>query len=162
MRLVMSEARTSAGSNSLRLALVASLAVTLGGCFHAGPYPGTAHVGAPQQIAHIPVPPSRAIEMEDDGLPAQRPPLRRATREQDDPREPWSPNYGKRPGEAAPNAEPLPRPTPAPFIAPTPREPMRRADAPANAPAHPAPTRVRVDAEAIIAKAIAMHEVYNQ
>lgn len=162
MRLVMPEACIKAGSNLLRLVMVSSVAISLGGCFHAGPYPGSANVGAPQHMAHIPVPPSRAVEMEDDGLPAQSPPLRRATREQDDPREPWSPNYGKQPGETAPRGEPHPKPTPAPYIAPAPREPMRRADAEPVGAARPAPTRVRFDADAIIARAIAMHEVYNQ
>jgi len=35
-------------------------------------------------------------EIEDDGLPAQMPPARRQRTEPDDPREPFSPNYGAR------------------------------------------------------------------
>lgn len=34
-------------------------------------------------------------EIEDDGLPAQIPPVRRNRTEPDNPREPFSPNYGK-------------------------------------------------------------------
>jgi hypothetical protein len=34
-------------------------------------------------------------EVEDDGRPAQVPPVRRARPEEDDPSQPWSPNYGK-------------------------------------------------------------------
>jgi len=34
------------------------------------------------------------VAMEDDGLPAQIPPLRRAKMAPDDPSEPFSPNYG--------------------------------------------------------------------
>lgn len=37
------------------------------------------------------------VAMEDDGLPAQIPPLRRAKPERDDPTEPFSPNYGPPP-----------------------------------------------------------------
>lgn len=37
------------------------------------------------------------VAMEDDGLPAQIPPLRRAKPEQDDPSEPFSLNYGPPP-----------------------------------------------------------------
>ncbi|MEZ5844649.1 MAG: hypothetical protein R3D27_13075 [Hyphomicrobiaceae bacterium] len=144
-----------AGRHVSRLALVAGAAVALGGCFHTGPYPGTAYVGAPRQIAHMAVPPRRALEMEDDGLPVQRPPVRRAGREEDDPSQPWSPNYGKRPDTGRRASEP--RAEPAPYVAPVPAEPRRRAEA-----GPPAASKVRFDADAIIAKAIAMHEVYNQ
>lgn len=43
------------------------------------------------------------IAMEDDGLPAQLPPLRRRTMDNmDDPREPFSPNYGPPPQPSLP------------------------------------------------------------
>ncbi len=55
------------------------------------------------------------IATEDDGLPAQPPPLRRYAGP-DDPSEPWSPNYGSgpaaRPTEVA-TAEPAPAPLPS-------------------------------------------------
>ncbi|MCB1521868.1 MAG: hypothetical protein KDJ37_15020 [Hyphomicrobiaceae bacterium] len=53
----------------------------------AAPYAGPAARSASVE------PPSE--EMEADGLPAQRPPLLRPRRGQDDPSEPFSPNYGR-------------------------------------------------------------------
>lgn len=49
----------------------------------------------------------RAVEVEDDGMPAQVAPRRRPASEADDPREPFSPNYGRaqpvqRVGDATP------------------------------------------------------------
>ena len=59
------------------------------------------------------------IQTEDDGLPAQPPPLRRSAGA-DDPREPWSPNYGTahasrtaEPPLQVAAAEPTPAATPA-------------------------------------------------
>ena len=157
MRFAVSGLSPLAGRASLRLALVASLAVTVSGCFQHGPYPGTAYVGAPQRIAHMPVPPRNTIEMEDDGLPVQRPPTRRATREADDPTQPWSPNYGKQPAEIGRSNEPKPERAPYPTMAPVKEERPRQATTKPTLPVKPA----RFDADAVIAKAIAMHEVYN-
>lgn len=42
------------------------------------------------------------VAMEDDGLPAQLPPLHRRKPETDDPREPFSPNYGPPPQPSLP------------------------------------------------------------
>jgi hypothetical protein len=71
-----------------------SVAALVGGCAHEGQNTYSQngwYAGGPrQQAAAVPVP----IEMEDDGKPAQLPPPLRAQAEQDDPREPWSPNYG--------------------------------------------------------------------
>ena len=63
-------------------------------------------------------PPARqpAQELEDDGLPPQVPPPANRKREPDDPREPFSPNYGR---PAAP-------PQRAALVAPTRTEPSRR------------------------------------
>ncbi len=36
------------------------------------------------------------VEIEDDGKPAQAPPARRMRPEEDDPSQPWSPNYGRK------------------------------------------------------------------
>jgi hypothetical protein len=41
------------------------------------------------------------VEIEEDGKPAQLPPVRRMRPEEDDPSQPWSPNYGKGAGSAA-------------------------------------------------------------
>ena len=35
------------------------------------------------------------VEIEEDGKPAQAPPVRRMRPEEDDPSQPWSPNYGR-------------------------------------------------------------------
>lgn len=47
----------------------------------------------------VAAPPPRQAEMEDDGQEAQMPPLRRARAEPDDPREPFSRNYGTVPAD---------------------------------------------------------------
>ena len=41
---------------------------------------------------------SGKADVEDDGRPAQLPPARRPLPEEDDPTQPWSPHYGKKPG----------------------------------------------------------------
>ena len=41
-----------------------------------------------------PAPVRAKVEVEDDGVPVQSPPVRRARSEPDDPNEPFSPNYG--------------------------------------------------------------------
>ncbi|MBL8564540.1 MAG: adhesin [Hyphomicrobiaceae bacterium] len=80
---------------SLALLLVAFA----GGCGARSEYPA-ASVGSPypQQVAAAPAP---REEMEDDGLPVQRPPLARSVNQPDDPSEPFSRNYGG-PAPAAP------------------------------------------------------------
>lgn len=45
-------------------------------------------------VAAPPTAVAQAVEVEDDGLPAQTPPLQRAEQQPDDPAEPYSPNYG--------------------------------------------------------------------
>jgi hypothetical protein len=91
------------------------VAIVLAGCAPSGTYtPESWNVGGPQPpVADAGRP---RVEMEADGLPAQTPPLRREPSEPDDPREPFSPNYG-------------PRPTPAPVM---------KATALAHVPHHPA------------------------
>jgi hypothetical protein len=50
---------------------------------------------------------SPQVEIEGDGLEAQRPPRQRANTEPDDPSEPFSPNYGSVPlSDPAPPAAP--------------------------------------------------------
>ena len=73
--------------------LVALLpAMIAGGCAEQPQYQqANWYAGGPRPVAAaVPVP----VEMEDDGRPAQLPPRAEATRLPDDPREPWSPNYG--------------------------------------------------------------------
>jgi hypothetical protein len=75
------------------------LAIVLAGCAPSGTYvPESWNVGGPQPpVADAGRP---RVEMEADGLPAQTPPQRREPSEPDDPREPFSPNYGPRPAPA--------------------------------------------------------------
>ncbi len=75
-------------------------ALALAGCqtTQSGGYAGGYDYGAQHRVV-----------MEDDGLPAQTPPLRRQTSEPDDPSEPFSPNYGP---TADPRSAPVRQPVP--------------------------------------------------
>lgn len=100
------------------------------------------------------------IQTEGDGLPAQPPPLRRSTAMVDDPREPWSPNYGTvaptRLAEAStaaasgPQADAAPAREHAKFVAVV--RPTRALLFQAK------PT----DADAIVRRAIAEHEMQRE
>jgi hypothetical protein len=87
------------------------------------------------------------VEIEEDGKPAQLPPVRRMRPEEDDPSQPWSPNYGRRgatPQETAPaqlrTAWPKPIETAAKNISGT-------------------ASSAQFDADALIAKAVNTHEM---
>jgi hypothetical protein len=140
-----------------RLAVL-GLAVLAAGCASksASTYPGERLAGpVPQQHQQQAWAPK--VEIEDDGLPAQLAPRHRRP-EPDDPREPWSPNYGV--GKAGVD-RPAPQPAePTPAAAP---QPIRRAALSPIPPvaARPAqPTRLsEVDEDAIIRRAIAELEM---
>jgi hypothetical protein len=68
---------------------------------------GPHFLGPGQQMAAAP----RKVEIEDDGQPVQPPPARPINPAEDDPTQPWSPNYGK--GIVGPSS---PRPTHAPRL----------------------------------------------
>jgi len=90
--------------------------------------------GAPMHLAGV------RVEIEADGLPAQLAPRDRAI-EADDPREPWSPNYGtvapaRTTGVVTPAAAVMTVPRPEPIIKSAP-----------------------IDAEDIIRRAVAAHEM---
>lgn len=99
--------RPASRAPSRNFALPILAAVALAGCAsrseHAASDP---RVTPPQQYAAAAVRPQP--ELEDDGLPAQRPPLLRSQRLPDDPTEPFSPNYGNPPPSRA-NAIPAQR-----------------------------------------------------
>lgn len=95
--VAMSTSRHGRGGLSLA-ARAAALGLTLAGAGcasdgtqqrYAYAYPGTAYVTPPAPRPQVP-----RAEIEDDGLPAQAPPLRKRASEPDDPTEPFSPNYG--------------------------------------------------------------------
>ena len=94
------------------------------------------------------------ITTEDDGLPAQPPPLRR-TAGADDPREPWSPNYGTALASRTadpPAAAPASTPAPTPSLTPA-RVAMVIKERLPLFGAHP------IDEDDIIRRAIAAHEM---
>ena len=75
--------------------------------------------GAPQQIEQ-----TRRTDMEEDGMEAQVPPPPSIRTAPDDPREPYSPNYGASPGDvpAVPTSQPAGgRPATIPGVKPAPR-----------------------------------------
>ncbi|MEM7776664.1 MAG: hypothetical protein AAF732_13720 [Pseudomonadota bacterium] len=86
-------------------------AVAVAGC--AESRYAASHVTGPEPVrAHrvsMPVGmPSKPPELEDDGLPVQLAPFRNTVRGDDDPTEPFSPNYGTvplKPEEAVPNGD---------------------------------------------------------
>jgi len=126
---------------------VIGLAVVAAGCAggKSEPFPQSSRVAAPIQQA---VAGQWKVEIEEDGLPAQLAP-RHPRPVADDPREPWSPNYGSRAPQRP--AEALPPETPA-----------RAVRAPTPAPT-PAPTRVSsFDEDDLIRRAIAEHEMRRQ
>jgi len=58
------------------------------------------HGSGSHQMAAIP----HKVEIEDDGQPVQPPPARAMRPEEDDPSQPWSPNYGQGGAPAVPSA----------------------------------------------------------
>lgn len=116
-------------------------------------YDGYSNVGAPQpnEATQVAMSVPKRIQLEDDGLAVQAPPLKRENNEPDDPSEPFSPNYG-----------------PAPTGEPGPVEPSHttRALVPASQ-MRPLPFRSRTrpmtpaEAEAIKVQAMIAHEVRN-
>jgi hypothetical protein len=73
--------------------VLAGFALSLAGCASNADRPdGSAYVRGPQ-VAEQQPPPGR-VELEDDGLPVQSPPVTPPRALPDDPREPFSPNYG--------------------------------------------------------------------
>lgn len=140
--------RTSGASARHRVSAVAiAIALFSGGC--AANTSGPSHVAGPVSAypgdAPPPPPPptqTTRVEIEADGLPAQLAP-RNPRPIKDDPREPWSPNYGS--GKSA-DAEPA-RPVP-----------QRLAVALRIPAAAPGSTPV-IDADDIIRRAIAAHEM---
>mgnify|MGYP000323936474 CR=1 FL=1 len=127
----------------LRLAAIAVGAVVVSGCSatrHGQDYQSQA--GVPGRAVAAAMPPAAVrpkVVIEADGLPSQPPPRFRPRSQADDPREPFSPNYGPPP----PGIEPLQPARPA-----TPQEaPVRKA------------RMSEEEAEVLIGKAIAAHEV---
>lgn len=126
--------------------LALGLIVMTGGCASKS-QPSYSQVGAPRIAQHVPAPIPAQVEVEDDGLPSQVPPVRRARAVVDDPSEPFSPNYGTR-GHTVPAASPEPKPA-----VPVGKSPTRQVGL-APSPGYDS----TFDANGVIARAIFEHE----
>jgi hypothetical protein len=91
-------------------------------------------------------------EIEEDGKPAQVPPLTRAHPIPDDPTQPWSPNYGRADGRPA-QAPPL-----APTAHPTWPKPIDTSARTSAAAVAVSRRLTEAEADAVMARAITAHE----
>ncbi len=140
---------------------VIGLGVVVTGCaankqptYVGGPYAG-AHQVAPSRVNEL-----RKVEIEDDGKPAQAPPIRKMRPEEDDPTQPWSPNYGK--GAAAP-AVPAPAAEPTPTRTPWPRPVEASVRTTASSPQVLVSRRLsETEAEDVMLRAVTAHEMRKQ
>ena len=99
---------------------------------------------------------ARKVEMEDDGQPVQSPPARAMRAEEDDPTQPWSPNYGGN-ANAAPKAGGS-KPS-SPLRSPNPYIPTQ-VDAAVSYTSTGTLTRLSAaEADLVIAQAINAHEM---
>lgn len=87
--------RASSPASAVR-ALLMLTSVALAGCAtsQARTYDSPTRVSASSRYEAAPDG-AGTVEMEDDGVPVQPPPVARQTLEPDDPSEPYSPNYGR-------------------------------------------------------------------
>lgn len=120
----------------------------LSGCAtHSAPNYAGAPQAAPQNVAER----QWKVEIEDDGKPAQAPPVRRMRPEEDDPTQPWSPNYGKPPSAWQKPAAPAtprtawPQPIDASVTVASRTQPSRTLNA--------------AEADSVVLRAIQNHEV---
>ena len=131
--------------------------VLLAGC--ASDKPSYVHGAGSHQMAAVP----RKVEIEDDGQPVQSPPVRSMKPEEDDPSQPWSPNYGKGVAPSAPSAPArvggpnLPRQMDAYVPAPTPA-----AYRPAVSSTGSLTRLSDREADAVMTQAINAHEMRRQ
>ena len=138
-----------------RFCVVGAAAVVSGCATNSQP----SYMGGPSAGAPVPTRVNelqRKVEIEDDGKPAQAAPIRRSRPEDDDPTQPWSPNYGKGGTATPPLNEPagLPRHT-----WPKPIETSMKTAAIAL---HASRRLNDAEADSVIARAISAHEMRNQ
>jgi hypothetical protein len=124
---------------AIRAGLIGLFALLAGCASERGPTHSSASTtGAPMHLAGV------RVEIEADGLPAQLAPRNRAI-ETDDPREPWSPNYGTvAPAKTTAQSTGVVTPAVAAMTVPRPQTIIRSAP---------------IDAEDIIRRAVAAHEM---
>ena len=91
--------RRSGASRACVALLLSAVAIALGGCSTTAASPTSGLfgglIGGINEPERKPAPPT--VDMEDDGREAQRPPPMRMYRKDDDPTQPFSPNYGEVP-----------------------------------------------------------------
>ena len=99
VRTGLCSARVRSGAPRPRAALLLSFAAAmLGGCSTTAPSPtGGLFGGLIATVSETDRKPPPAGEIEDDGLEGQRPPRLRMYGREDDPTQPFSPNYGSVP-----------------------------------------------------------------
>jgi hypothetical protein len=126
---------------------------------------GCASKETPSHVAGPPMPAAAAaaeprpprVAVEDDGLPVQLAPRNRASTP-DDPREPWSPNYGSVPMRASePPVDAKPEKAFAPAAAPSVTKPKRASQSSGNQRQFD-----DFDADDVVRRAIAEHEMRQQ
>ncbi len=108
VRTGLRSAGVRSGAPRVRRALLLSLAAAmLGGCSTTAPSPtGGLFGGLMATMSEADrKPPQPAGEIEDDGMEGQRPPRLRMYEREDDPTQPFSPNYGSVPIPADDGAE---------------------------------------------------------
>lgn len=131
--------------------LIAAVMTAQGGLLSGCASDKASHVKGPtdQQLAQI-----RKVEMEDDGQPVQSPPARTMRAEEDDPTQPWSPNYGgPAPTPSKPSAPAMAPRAPNPYV------PVQ-VDAAAQVTTTGSLTRLTdEEADLVIAQAINAHEM---
>lgn len=104
----------------------------------------------------------RKIEMEDDGMPVQPPPARAVNPAEDDPTQPWSPNYGRGVTPGAPVRATNPN-LPRQVDAALPYVPIPAHYSPAAPTSTGSLTQLsEAEANAMIARAVSDHEMRRQ
>ena len=108
-----------------RLVLVATALGLVGCSQHASQQTAAYDPRVSAAPYHVAPDTGRKPDLEDDGREAQLPPLKKSRPEPDDPREPWSPNYGTAvPVQRADAAEPLRHAVPSDRWSPMVRGPV--------------------------------------
>lgn len=94
----------ASGAPCARTALLLTVsALLLAGCSSMAPLPNSGLIST--VVARAPATPPVPPDIEADGLEAQRPPRKRMFERDDDPTQPFSPNYGSVPLPAQPHDE---------------------------------------------------------
>ena len=93
-------AAATSGAPRARMALLTCLALALGGCSSVAPLPNSGLISTFASSAPVRTVAAPA-DIEADGLEAQRPPPLRMYAKEDDPSQPFSPNYGSIPLDPA-------------------------------------------------------------